>query len=95
MIDEHHSAEFEHAYRDASGLLDASEHCLGYEIARGIEQPEHFIVRIEWDSVEGHEKGFRASPHFGEFFAAIKPFFDQIEEMKHYAVLFGQPPAGP
>jgi hypothetical protein len=44
------------------------------------------VVRIEWDSVEGHEQGFRSSPQFAEFFAAVRPFFFQIEEMKHYQV---------
>jgi len=41
-------------------------------------------VRIEWDSLEGHEQGFRKSPGFAPFFAAVKPFFEQIEEMHHY-----------
>jgi len=44
------------------------------------------VVRIEWESIEGHEQGFRSSPQFGEFFAAVKPFFDQIQEMKHYQI---------
>ena len=60
--------------------------CVAYEVARGVEQPEHFVVRIEWDSIEGHEQGFRSSPGFGEFFAAVQPFFADIDEMKHYAV---------
>jgi heme-degrading monooxygenase HmoA len=78
------AAEFEDAYRQAGGLLEAEPHCLAFEIARGIEQPEHFIVRIEWDSLEGHEQGFRSSPAFPQFFAAVKPFFSEIDEMKHY-----------
>jgi hypothetical protein len=41
-------------------------------------------VRIEWDSVDGHEQGFRQSAGFEAFFAAVKPFFEQIEEMRHY-----------
>lgn len=28
----------------------------------------------------------RSSAQFGEFFAAVKPFFDQIQEIKHYQV---------
>lgn len=78
--------EFEQAYATASKVLDDDEHCLRYEIARGVEEPEHFVVRIEWDSIEGHEQGFRRSPRFAEFFAAVRPFFEQIEEMKHYQV---------
>lgn len=78
------AADFEEAYRQAGALLAADEHCLGHEVARGIEDPDHYVVRIEWDSVDGHEQGFRRSPAFAEFFALVKPFFDAIEEMTHY-----------
>ncbi len=78
--------EFEEAYRRASQVLEADPHCLRYEVARGVEEPEHFVVRIEWDSVEGHEQGFRSSPRFAEFFSDVRPFFGEIEEMKHYEV---------
>jgi heme-degrading monooxygenase HmoA len=77
---------FEQSYRQAGGLLQADSHCLAFEVARGVEEPQHFVVRIEWDSLEGHEQGFRSSPRFPEFFAAVKPFFSEIEEMKHYEV---------
>jgi len=80
------AADFEAAYQRAGQVLDADPHCQGYEVARGVEEPEHFIVRIEWDSIKGHEEGFRRSPEFREFFAAVRPFFDQIEEMKHYQI---------
>jgi quinol monooxygenase YgiN len=80
------AAAFEDAYRRAASLLEADSHCLAFEVARGVEEPQHFIVRIEWDSLEGHEQGFRSSPRFSEFFAAVKPFFAEIEEMKHYQV---------
>jgi heme-degrading monooxygenase HmoA len=77
---------FEEAYARAGEILDEDSHCLAFEIARGVEEPQHVIVRIEWDSLEGHERGFRESPRFREFFAAVRPFFNEIEEMKHYAV---------
>jgi heme-degrading monooxygenase HmoA len=75
------------AYRSAGEVLDRDPHCLRHEVARGLEEPEHFVVRIEWDSLVGHEQGFRSGPRFAEFFAAVKPFFSAIEEMKHYEVL--------
>ncbi len=91
IIPEGRSTEFEEAYRRAAVVLEADTHCLGYEVSRGVEEPEHFVVRIEWDSVEGHEQGFRTSQHFSEFFAAVKPFFAEIEEMKHYSTRFVSP----
>ena len=79
--------QFIAGYKSARQELDASEHCLRYEITEGVEEPNNFIVRIEWDSLEGHEKGFRTSAQFGPFFAKVKPFFSMIREMKHYNVL--------
>ena len=73
------------AYETARAALDASSHCLAYELARCEEEPKSFILRIEWDSTEGHLQGFRKSPSFASFFAAVRPFFDDIREMRHYA----------
>lgn len=83
-IPEADSGAFEAAYEQARDALDSSEHCLSYELSRGVEEPANYILRIEWDSLEGHEHGFRASPGFQPFFAAVRPFFGQIQEMRHY-----------
>jgi quinol monooxygenase YgiN len=78
--------EFLAAYKSASKELEASSHCVSYEITEGVEEPDNFTVRIEWDSLEGHERGFRTSAQFSSFFAKVKPFFAEIREMKHYRV---------
>lgn len=77
---------FLRGYGEARGSLDASPNCLAYELSRCTEEPTAFILRIEWDSAEGHLQGFRKAPEFGPFFAAIKPFLENIREMRHYAV---------
>src|SRR5439155_18324495 len=83
---ENASSSFEAAYRTASSSLDVSPHCLGYELTRCVEDPSRYILRIEWDSVEGHLAGFRRASEFAPFLAAIKPYIGQIEEMQHYAL---------
>jgi len=75
---------FAESYRSAGHVLE-DPHCLAYEVARGWRS-RRFVVRIEWDSVERHEQGFRASSRLGEFFSAVRPFYAGIDEMKHYAV---------
>jgi quinol monooxygenase YgiN len=79
-------AAFLAAYGAATAELTASPQCLRYEIAQGVEEPDHFIVRIEWASIEDHERGFRTGPQFPSFFAKVRPFFAAIREMKHYRV---------
>jgi heme-degrading monooxygenase HmoA len=76
--------EFERAWSSARAQLDAAPECLAYEVSHGVEEPRDYIVRIEWTSLGDHEQGFRRSERFGPFFAAVKPFFEQIEEMRHY-----------
>jgi heme-degrading monooxygenase HmoA len=85
-IPEPEASGFEDAYRAAGTSLDASPHCERHEVARCTEDPTAYIVRIEWDSAEGHMRGFRGSPEFRTFFAAVKPYVDNIEEMRHYEV---------
>lgn len=79
--------QFITAYTEAGTYLNRSAHCLSYEVINGIEETNHFIVRIEWDSMEGHMQGFRTSSDFQHFFALVKPFFNSILEMKHYSVI--------
>jgi hypothetical protein len=51
-----------------------------------VEAPASYILRIEWDSAEGHMQGFRRGPEFPAFFAAIRPYVGEIAEMRHYAL---------
>ena len=76
--------EFEEAYTNASRSLDASKYCQMYELTHCAEEPELYILRIEWDSLDGHIKGFRSSPEFREFFRHVQPFFNNIQEMRYY-----------
>ena len=77
-------AAFEAGYARARHALDASPHCLAYDLARCVEDPTRFVLRIEWDSAEGHLQGFRQSAEFRDFLAAVRPFVGDIAEMRHY-----------
>lgn len=75
---------FLQAYRDAAAFLESSPECLSYEVLRGEEEPENFVVIIRWASTQRHLEGFRKSADFPAFFAAVRPYFAAIQEMKHY-----------
>ena len=85
-IDAGRAEAFAQAYRRAGEALKASEHCERFEMSRCSEDPTQHVVRIEWDSEQGHLSGFRQSPEFRSFFEAVGPFVKGIEEMRHYHV---------
>jgi quinol monooxygenase YgiN len=77
---------FEGAYRLAQDALTRSPHCLAYELSHCVEDRGSYVLRVEWDSAEGHLKGFRSSPKFREFLANVRPFIGAIAEMRHYEI---------
>lgn len=85
-IDPERADAFVAAYEAASAVLEADPRCLSYELSRGHEDPDTFVVRIGWTSLADHLEGFRRGAEFATFFTAVRPFFDDIEEMKHYVV---------
>jgi quinol monooxygenase YgiN len=84
IADHERRIAFEKAYAAAAEHLYQAPQCLGYELSHGVEEPERYILRIEWTSVEDHEQGFRKGAHFPPFLAEIRPYIGDIEEMKHY-----------
>ena len=78
------AAAFVQAYQQAESSLKASRHCLAYELTRCQEDGTQFILRITWDSAQGHLEGFRKSPEFGPFLQAVRPYVPAVQEMRHY-----------
>jgi len=84
LSDEAQAKAFESDYHEAASILEASAYCHGYELTRCVDSPLQYILRIEWDSAEGHLLGFRSGSSFSSFFKLVKPFVAQVLEMRHY-----------
>lgn len=80
------TASFEADYAEAAAFLRESEYCMGYELTHCEEEPELYILRIEWTSTEDHLNGFRKSKEFEGFLPLVRPYIEHLEEMQHYAI---------
>jgi truncated hemoglobin YjbI/quinol monooxygenase YgiN len=83
-VPEDRSAAFEAAYLAAADSLTASAYCIDYELSRCVDEPGSYILQIHWTSEDDHPSKFRASKEFADFFAEIRPYVNQITEMRHY-----------
>ncbi len=81
----HDGAQLVAAYAEAAAHLQAAPECLGYDLAACDEDPAAYMLRILWTSGPAHLEGFRRGPHFPPFLALVRPFLDEIAEMRPYA----------
>ncbi len=66
---------FESAVRGALPLFHASKGCEGVTLHRVIEDPSRYRLLVRWATLEDHIVGFRESPAFPQWRAAVSPFF--------------------
>jgi quinol monooxygenase YgiN len=66
--------------------LDAAAECMAYELSRCEEDPNSWILRIQWRSTEEHLQVFSKGPRFASFLRAIRGFMPEITEMRYYRV---------
>ncbi len=53
-------------------------------VERCIERPDHFLLLVEWDRLEDHTEGFRGSPAYEEWRAALHHFYDPFPVVEHF-----------
>lgn len=85
---------FEAAYEQAAEVLREAPQCLDFELSRCLDDPSCHVLRITWTSVDEHLAGFRGGASFQRFLAAVRPYVEDIEEMRHYAVTSVAGPGG-
>jgi heme-degrading monooxygenase HmoA len=78
--------EFEKAYLATSSVLEQAAGLRGASLSRGVETPNRFILRIEWDSVEAHED-FRITEEFAKWRTQVGPFFAGRPQAAHYELV--------
>ena len=81
-------AAFEEAIqRAASTVASQAVGMLGWQVHKGIESPDRFVLQIVWATLEDHTVGFREGPLFAQWRAIIGPFFAQPPVVAHFSLV--------
>jgi heme-degrading monooxygenase HmoA len=84
-----HEDEFAAAYAKGHPVLAGTPGCRSVRMTRGIETPTRFVLLVEWDTVEAHERNFRDTERFTTWRSLIGPYFAAPPVVEH----FGDVPA--
>lgn len=78
-------AEFERAaHHGIQTVIALSKGFRGYQVRRGIESPDRFLLLLEWDALEDHTVGFRGSPAHAQWRSFVSEFFAQPPFVEHF-----------
>jgi heme-degrading monooxygenase HmoA len=58
-----------------------------FKIQKGIENPQRYLLMIEWETLDNHIVDFRNSPAFLEWRAIVSPFFAAPPAVEHFQLL--------
>lgn len=73
--------------RGIASVVSRSPGFLGYQVHRGIESPERYLLTIRWATLENHTVDFRGGPLFAQWRAIVGPFFARPPVVEHFELL--------
>lgn len=79
--------DFERAMADEGlAILRAAEGCRSAVLARGVEEPDTYLLLVEWDEVASHTR-FAGTPEFETFRGVLGPHFAGAPSVLHFEIV--------
>lgn len=88
-ISDGQDATFEQAFIEAQTIIASVPGYISHQIKRCVEQESRYILIVEWQTIEDHTIGFRASDAYQKWRALLHRFFDATPLVQHYRPLSG------
>ena len=80
--------EFDQAIRrGVENVVARSPGFVGYQIQKGVESPERYLLMIRWETLEAHTIQFRQGPLFLQWRDIVGPFFAAPPSVEHFRLL--------
>jgi heme-degrading monooxygenase HmoA len=83
-------AAFEDAIRrGVETVISRAKGFMRYQVQGGLENPDRYLLLIEWATLEDHTVGFRGSDDFAQWRAMVGPFFAAPPRVEHFRRVAG------
>ncbi len=84
-IREGNETEFEKNFEVASAIIKSMKGYISHELKKCIERANQYILLVNWETLEDHEKGFRKSAEYQEWKKLLHHFYEPFPEVLHYS----------
>ncbi|MES2808976.1 MAG: antibiotic biosynthesis monooxygenase [Bacteroidota bacterium] len=79
--------QFEQDFAIAGQYISAIRGYIKHSISRCIEQPNQYLLLVEWETLEAHTIGFRESVEYLEWKRLLHHYYDPFPVVQHYQVV--------
>jgi heme-degrading monooxygenase HmoA len=83
--------EFEAAFSSAQEIISSMKGYLSHQLQKCIEKEDQYVLLVNWECLEDHTEGFRGSPQYQQWRAALQHFYASLPDVNHYEVVFAGP----
>lgn len=80
----HQTDDFEAAFADAKSIISSMPGFVNLTLSRGIEQPDVYLLLVEWERLEDHTEGFRKSNRYQEWKTLLHQFYEPFPVVSHF-----------
>jgi heme-degrading monooxygenase HmoA len=82
------NAEFDQAIeRGVREAISSAKGFISFKIQKGIENPNRYLLMIQWATLDNHIVDFRNSPNFLKWREFVSPFFAGPPVVEHFQLL--------
>ena len=81
-------AEFASVFEKAQKIISSMNGYVSHQLQKCIENPNRYILLVNWQTLEDHTKGFRESDEYQEWRAMLHHFYDPFPIVEHYEKVF-------
>lgn len=78
------NAAFETAFQKAAPIISSMNGYINHQLKKCIEQPNQYILLVNWETLADHEIGFRQSAAYQQWKALLHHFYDPFPTVLHY-----------
>jgi heme-degrading monooxygenase HmoA len=78
---------FETAFKQAEKIIASMHGYVNHTLKRCIEQPNRYILLVNWTDLEAHTVGFRQSGEYQEWKRLLHHFYSLFPTVEHYEVI--------
>ena len=72
------------AFEEAQEIIAASPGYLSHELKRCLEDKHRYLLLVQWETLEAHTVGFRASAPYQQWKKLLHTFYDPFPAVEHY-----------